>query len=349
MTIANLRTFLGFASIAFLASCGADRPLEPSASVTALAPATKIPLMDQVTGTYQGFARGLYGGTNSMPKPHDTEGIAAARRIRPLDANGAPSASGKIVLLSVGVSSASQEFCGKHSTGGVCNSWTFAGRAMPDPQKTPALVLVNGADGGQQAPTWESPGSANYVRVRGELAAQGVTDRQVQVIWLKVVNIAPQVALPSPSADAYNLQRSMGNILRTLKIVYPNLQQVFVSSRIYAGYTTANNNPEPYAYESGFAVKWLIGAQVKQMKTGTVDPIAGNLDYRTVAPWVAWGPYMWASGTTPRSDGLTWIRSEFETDGFHPNTTGETKVGQFLFNFFTQSRHTGCWYHGTPC
>ena len=83
--------------------------------------------------------------------------------------------------------------------------------------------------------------------------------------------------------------------------------------------------------------------------SGTVDPIAGNLDHRTVAPWIAWGPYMWANGTKPRSDGLTWIRSEFEVDGFHPSTSGETKIGQILLDFFTLSRHTGCWYHGTAC
>jgi hypothetical protein len=46
---------------------------------------------------------------------------------------------------------------------------------------------------------------------------------------------------------------------------YPNLQQVFVTSRIYGGYAngTAHGclNPEPFAYEEGFAVQRLIADQ----------------------------------------------------------------------------------------
>jgi hypothetical protein len=334
------------------AGCGRESPVAPDTENRDLglaANAARIPLTDNPGGLYFTFKRGLYNGSNTVPAKHHADGLAAARRIRPLDASGAPDPNGSIVVLSIGMSSASQEFCGKHSLGGVCNAWTFAGRAMADPQKSPAVVLVNGADGGQSASLWESPTAANYSRVEGVLAAQNVTPEQVQVIWLKVVNISPTVALPSASADAYNLERSMGNILRTLKTVYPNLQQVFLMSRIYAGYTSLSNNPEPYAYESGFAAKWVIEAQVRQMLNGTIDANAGNLDHRTVAPWVAWGPYLWANGTRPRQDGMTWTRSEFESDGFHPSPSGETKIGLHLYNFFTQSPYTSCWYHGVSC
>ena len=34
-----------------------------------------------------------------------------------------------------------------------------------------------------------------------------------------------------------------------------------------------------------------------------------------MAPWAAWGPYLWANGTEPRSDGLTWPREDFTGGG----------------------------------
>ncbi|MFN2421966.1 MAG: hypothetical protein ABR527_11450 [Gemmatimonadota bacterium] len=58
---------------------------------------------------------------------------------------------------------------------------------------------------------------------------------------------------------------------------------------------------EPWAYESGFALKWVIEAQIEQMRTGAVDPIAGDLS-PAVAPIIIQGPYLWADGEIPRSD-----------------------------------------------
>jgi hypothetical protein len=143
------------------------------------------------------------------------------------------------------------------------------------------------------------------------------------------------------------LESNLGAIVRALKVRYPNLQQVFLSSRTYGGYATTQLNPEPYAYESGFSVKWLIQAQIEQMRNGghIVDARAGDLNYNSVAPWIGWGPYLWADGTNARSDGLTWERADFVNDGTHPAPeSGVKKVGTLLLNFFKTSPYTRCWF-----
>jgi len=45
-------------------------------------------------------------------------------------------------------------------------------------------------------------------------------------------------SLPAQTADAYALETSMGSIVRAFKTRYANVQLVFVSSRIYAGWAT---------------------------------------------------------------------------------------------------------------
>lgn len=310
---------------------------------------TPIPLIDLGTGTYWGFEGGLYpGGVNMMPLQHERAGSERARRIQPLDVDGQPDPRGAYVLLSIGMSNTAQEFCGKSVDGVTCNEWSFMGLAARQPEVNhEQLVLVNGALMSQSADSWTTPQAANYDRIRDSiLTPLGLSEKQVQIVWLKVANNWPTMSLPSKQADAYVLLSSMGNILRSLRLRYPNLQEVFISSRIYAGNATVDLNPEPYAYESGFAVKWLIEAQIRQMQSrdGMVDPRAGDLNYDTVAPWIAWGPYLWADGLNPRSDGLVWQSIDFEVDGTHPSTVGEHKVGTMLLQFFMTSPHTRCWF-----
>lgn len=330
-----------------LAACNgavesSNRGVPDQATLAASGP---LPLTDMGSATYKGFAGLLYPGSNTMPQAHHDAGLTAARRIVPRDVNGNAVSTGKYVLISIGMSNTTQEFCSQG--GGLpCDAWTFMGQAAADAAVNhTTLRIVNGARGGQVAETWDQATDANYDRIRDQvLAPQGLGEKQVQIAWVKVAHSNPTTALPDASSDAYLLERDMGNIIRALKTRYPNLQQVFFSSRIYAGYATTTLNPEPYAYESGFAVKWLVQAQIDQVRTGTVDPRAGNLDYRAGAPWIAWGPYPWANGLTPRSDGLTWDRSEFESDGTHPAQPAERKVGTMLLNFFKGGDFTRCWF-----
>lgn len=313
--------------------------------------APMVPLMDMGTSTtYYGFSGGLYAdGSNTMAADHQAAGLALANQVTPLGTDGQPSPDGKIVLLSIGASQVSDEWCGTSSGCETPVSPSFmTSAAQSSNVNHSSLVIVNGAEAGLKAASWIDPAGATYDPVRDRrLAPLGLTEAQVQVVWLENLDVFATVSLPSPNADAYTLESYLGATLRAIRIRYPNVKLVFFSSRDYGGYTTFNQSPEPYAYEGGFAVKWLIQAQIGQMETGTIDPIAGDLNENAVAPWTAWGPYTWADGTNPRSDGLTWLKRDFGPDGTYPSAQGRTKVANLLMSFFLNSPFTRCWF-ATP-
>ena len=320
------------------ATCGSNSAVEPESSTT------PVPLTQLVGGNYLGFPGGLYPDGNNPPAAHATRGLADAAAIVPRDANGTPAPAGKYVLLSIGMSNTTQEFCGQGG-GGTCAAWTFAGQAAADPVVNHAtLVVANGAAGGRSASYWDSPGDPDYDRVRDQvLTPMGVTEAQVQIAWVKVANPGPTVSLPGLDADAYLLLRQMGDIARATRQRYPNMRQIFFSSRTFGGYATTVLNPEPYAYESGLGVKWVIEAQIRQGNGSGPDAIAGDLRYGS-APWLAWGPYLWGGpSNTPLGD-ITWVRADFGNDGTHPSASGAQKVGAALLAFFKNSAFTQCWF-----
>jgi hypothetical protein len=326
--------------LALLAGCGSSEPTSTDR------PGALFALTDMGQRTYKGFSGGLYPSGNEAPAAHAAAGVQRGQLVAPLDAAGNPSPSGKYVLLSMGMSNTTQEFCGGDGAQ-ACDAGTFMGLAASDAAVNhTTLAIVNGAAGSQVSELWDAPTDANYDRVRDtRLTPRGLTEQQVQVVWVKVARPGPTVALPAANSDAYLLERDMGNILRAIKVRYPNVRQVFFSSRIYAGYATTTLNPEPYAYEAGFAVKWVVEAQIRQHETGAiVDARAGDLAYDGVAPWAGWGPYLWAEGQYARSDGLTWMPADFAPDGTHPATSGRGKVGAALLAFFKTSPFTRCWF-----
>jgi hypothetical protein len=287
------------------------------------------PLTDFQSGeSYLGlFAGGLYpDGRNSPPRDHAREGIRSSRKVFPRGPNGVSDPeNGKIVLLSIGMSNTHQEWCGCHANGGACegepcNEWT----AMPQIQALagPSVVVVNGARGGHAALDWINNTNGIWEWVEDELAAKGVFPRQVQSMWVKLANKQPTIPMPAQDSDAAVLMARLAEVLRVAKARYPHLQQCFISSRTYGGYAAGTLNPEPYAYESGFSVKWLIAHQIDQLAGEPPDPNVGFLGLG-MAPWIAWGPYLWADGVEPRSDGLVWLCEDVNpNDGIHPSFTG---------------------------
>ena len=294
------------------------------------------PLPEMGFSSYLGSSGGLYpGGANQRPPAHEAAGIAIAQSIKPLDAAGnVDTNTGKIVLLSLGMSNATQEWATKGTN-------HFTRQATNDPSLNPRVKIVDGAIGGQDAPKWTNLFSTNwYTVITQQLVLAGVTTNQVQVLWLKEAIGGPHTYGAFP-AHAQALRDQMGMILRNAKTYYPNLKLAYLAPRTRA-YTSVFGalNPEPYAFETGFAAKWLIEDQINGSTNLNWNPTNGPV----VAPWISWGAYTWADGVVPRGDGWTWLCSDLETDYTHPNTNGVGAVARQLVSFFKTDATTTPWY-----
>jgi hypothetical protein len=284
------------------------------------------PINDLGTGTYRGEQGGLYpGGKNSRPVGHERAGQLLADAVVPRGADGSPDPAGRYALISIGMSNTTQEFS------------AFIPMGNADPAKDPRLVLVDGAQGGQTGAVWADPAANTWSVLDQRLAAAGLTPAQVGAAWVKLADATPMNGWP---AYAQQLQAETAAVLRNLHDRYANLEVAYLSSRIYAGYASTALNPEPYAYEGGFSVKWLIEEQIAGDPALNFEPKSGAVE----APWAAWGPYLWADGLTPRADGLTWACGDLQADGTHPSPSGQTKVANLLLDFFKTDSTAHLWF-----
>ena len=353
----------------------------PSTTITVAANAIPMDLMDITSSSnyYLHFEGGLYeNSSDTVPSDHDAAGKAAAAAIQPLDQSGNASASGAVVFLGIGMSNASDEFSSFASTAATTSGVNHTTLAIENGATGAATACYWTVAQGQVS-TSICPDAKGvlldnqYDRVRDTVLATAttapsapsgcggppnptpcLTEKQVQALWIKNANPRPGVAnertlcdamvagcVNDNGTEAILYESQLGQIIRAAKSRYPNLQQIFLSTRIYAGYATDGLNPEPYAYEYGYSAKWLIEAQILQQRSGTVDPIAGDMSYTSgTAAWTAWGAYLWADGTIARSDGLVWLSGDFQSDGTHPNAQGVTKVVNLLLDFYTASPYT---------
>lgn len=279
-----------------------------------------IPLTDLGSTQYLGFAGGLYPeGKNSRPSSYEDAGVALGATVQPVDEDGKPSFAGKIVLISIGISNASREFS------------QFIRLADADARKNPSLLLIDAARNGADATLIADRGGDYWRHVDRQLERADVSANQVQAVWLKTA-LAHQ--LPGFPEKARTLQGALRSILEILGTKFPQLKLIYVSSRTYGGYSEIDLSPEPIAYESSFAVKWLIEERINTPNSSL--------------PWVSWGPYLWADGMTPRSDGLLWERSDFEADGVHPSAQGARKVATKLLEFFESDPSARPWFISQP-
>jgi hypothetical protein len=292
------------------------------AAATITSSFAQTPLIDMVSPQlYNGQQGGLYFNYNNNRPPFWQNAVLTeANQVVPRDfAGNVLFKGGSIGFCSIGMSNTFQE-------------WTaFTPLAQTSGLMDPQVVLVNGAQGGMDLVKW---GTGNDPTVYPTLAARvssaGLSNAQIQVVWVKQSLRQPALFGAWPM-HLQTYMKEMRLVLQRLKIMFPNLRIAYVSSRIYAGWATVPLSPEPYAYEQAFAVRQLIKLQA------TGDPTLNWLATSgpVKCPIICWGPYMWADGLNPRSDGLQWFQTDFvASDGTHPSPSGRTKVANMMLKFF---------------
>ncbi len=301
------------------------KPATEAKTSIGLVPLTEMTGKDK----YKGEGGGLYGGgKNDPPEAHQAAAKKEAAKIAPLDKEGKPAKDGTVALVSISMSNATQEFS------------FFKKVADADADKSRLLTIVDCAQGGQAMAEWVDPKGRAWTEADRRLAAAKISPNQVQVAWIKLANKGPTGDLQK---HGKTLQQDTLAVLQNAKARFPNLRIVYLGSRTYGGYATGRLNPEPYAYESAFAARWLIQDQIKGDAGLNFDLERGAVK----APLLLWGPYLWADGTTARKgDGLAWERKDFGRDGIHPSESGRQKVSDQLLKFFKTDATAKRWFVG---
>ncbi len=295
-----------------------------------------IPLTDlgsnnyiRMDGTQTNFTGGLYpNGLNQRPTAHEETGIDIGNGITPLDTAGFPNPNGRIVFISVGMSNAAQEFR------------DFVKLAKADPNINSLLAIVNGAQPGKVNRDWVNSNSETWNEVDRRLSSGGLSPEQVQIAWVKNT----QTGSGAFPAKIQSIQADLEQIARNLKIRYPNIKLAYFSSRTRSYTYWVGLSPEPTAYETGFAVKWMIEKQIN----GATDLNFNSKQGEVVAPYLSWGPYLWTDGLNLRSDGLIWAHEDMAPDCTHPSNRGSGKVAKMLIDFFKRDETTKSWFLNEP-
>ncbi len=288
-----------------------------------------VPLNELGTGQYKGEQGGLYpGGSNTIPAKHLELGHSMATEIVPRDVTGKPDKHGAIVFLSVGTTTTTLEF-----------QWFQ--QKKTDTNRNGFVKVVDGSQIGMYADKISVSGfnqDRYWQVVNTRLKEAGCSPQQVQVVWLEDSDGAPKSNFPE---NARTLEQELVHVVQSIHQHLPFCQLCYVSSHMYAGYSHSQTCGEPYAYETGFAVKWLIEAQMKGDPELNCDPQQGT----PRAPWLAWGPYLWADGSKGRKDGLSYQESDFrKEDGFDPGAGGMDKAASQLLSFLHENENAALWY-----
>ncbi|MEJ7594028.1 MAG: hypothetical protein WKF77_21010, partial [Planctomycetaceae bacterium] len=122
--------------------------------------------LDEMTAEdrYKGEDGGLYGGgQNEPPESLNAAAEVQTAKIRPIDAEGHPSTEGKIGLVSISMSNATQEFS------------RFKQLADADAEKSPMVTVVDCAQGGQTMARWADPQATCWTESDRRLKFSGLS------------------------------------------------------------------------------------------------------------------------------------------------------------------------------
>ncbi len=291
-----------------------------------------IPLIDLNGKSWRGFTGGLYpDGSNSRPASHKSKAMIQAQSVKPLDASGTVSPSGKIVWIGVGASNPRTEFM------------RFSAQMDTFSFKNPTLRLINTCIGGQGVQKMNGKDDNYWKQAENQLSDSGLTAKQVQIAWIETDNTQ------TGDTTFPNAPQMLGNdfrtLLSTMKELYPNLKLCYLTARAYSGYADASAGATagkgllfPRDYLNGWAIKWLIEKQINGESGYEYEGAAATL------PFVTWGTYNWADGSVKRSDGLQWLCDlDIGGDGLHLSIAGEIKSGALMFDYFTKDETTQTW------
>ena len=233
------------------------------------------------------------------------------------------------------------------------NRWISSALRTADPQKASNVVIVNGCIGGRSAVMWAWDGADILPKAEQErldarrwicctcprakrkstvrtcekdtwpTLAQAYRRRQPVAPRSKCRCAGSSTSKPTPSRLVNSRRTCAGLAGRHHRhpatsrgIITPTSASCICrAARSVVGQVATAAVPEPYAYESGFGTRWVVQSQIKGDAQLNFDPARGEVK----APFVLWGPYLWAQGDTPRKlDGLTWTQNDVRPDQLHP-------------------------------
>lgn len=201
-----------------------------------------IPISD-LEIEFNGWSGGLYGNwQNNMPEKHLIDGINIANSILPLDANGFYNADGKIGFISIGMSNCNQFF------------EAFISKSKNYSDLNESLHLLNCAVGGKDIDRFLDKQDSVWIIIKNKMLQSNLSNQQVQVIWFLQAKHISGIPKGEGIEHISIMYKKFLDLFRYLKIIFPNLKQIYSSGRDYGGYSDENRgNPEPYAYYTNWS------------------------------------------------------------------------------------------------